>query len=196
MNESQQKFRERLLDAEKSPPTEKYRKAMEELQERKLSPTQRTVIGIVGAGALASAIYMGWLAIVPPGHLPMLARLELGFGAICSLTVGGLAARVAKRGIMKRKIDPGLITGIIFVNLVVFSTVMLVLMGQVPDAGKRVEMGSIALLFFGMGCMFLITSKIEQIELRTTEKLLEIEWHLQQLAEEVRNSTDRRSVTT
>lgn len=188
MNESQQKFRERLLDAEKSLPTEKYRNAMAELQERKLSATQRITITVVSAGALAVAVYMGWLAIVPPGRLPMIARLGLAFGVLCSLAVGGLAARVARRGVMKRKVDPGLVTGIIFVDLVIFATLMLILMGQVPDAAKRVEIGSSAILFFGMGCMFLIVSKMEQMELRTTEKLLEIELQVQQLAEEVRPS--------
>ena len=66
----------------------------------------------------------------------------------------------------------------IYVTLVVFTITMLALMGQVPDPGTRVIMGSIALLFFGMGCVFLITTRLEQMELRTREKLLEIELDL------------------
>jgi hypothetical protein len=68
----------------------------------------------------------------------------------------------------------------------VYKNTMLALMGQVPDVGMRVIMGSIALSFFGMGSVYLITARLEQMELRTREKLLEIELELQQVAEEVR----------
>jgi uncharacterized membrane protein YidH (DUF202 family) len=188
MNESQQKFRDRLLSAEKSIPTEKYRKEMADLQERKLSPAQRTIIAIVAAGTLVAAVYIGWLAAAPPRDLPILARLGLGFGAICSLALAAVAAGAVKRGKMRRKIDPNQVATIIFVSAVVFVPMMLVLLDQVADVAKRVEIGSSALLFFGIACMFLITSKIEQMELRTREKLLEIELLIQQLTEEVRDS--------
>jgi hypothetical protein len=178
MNEAQQKFRERLLSVEKASPTEKYRKEMAELHERRLSPTQRAIIVLATVSALAAAVFMGWLAAIPPRHVPMLSRLGLGFWAICSLVASVLASGVAKRGVMRRKIDPNRIVAFIYVSLVVFAITMLALMGQVPDAGKRVIMGSIALLFFGIGCVFLITTRLEQMELRTREKLLEIELEL------------------
>jgi hypothetical protein len=59
-------------------------------------------------------------------------------------------------------------------------------MGQVPDVGRREVMGSIGFLFFGMGCVYLITTRLEHMELRTREKLLEIELELQRVANEVR----------
>jgi hypothetical protein len=178
MNEEQQKFRERLLSVETALPTEKYLKEMAELHERRLSPTQRAIIVLVTIGALAAAAFMGWLAAIPPRHLPMVSRLGLGFWAICSLAASVLVSGVAKRGVMKRRIDPNRIVAFIYVSLVVFAITMLALMGQVPDVGTRVIMGSIALLFFGMGCVFLITSRLQQMELRTREKLLEIELEL------------------
>jgi hypothetical protein len=188
MNEAQEKFRERLLSVEKSSPTEKYRKEMAELHERRLSPTQRAIIVLVTVSALAGAVFMGWLAAIPPRHLPMLSRLGLGFWAICSLIASVLASGVAKRGVMRRKIDPNRIVAFIYVSLVVFAITMLALMGQVPDVGTRVVMGAIALLFFGMGCVFLITSRLEQMELRTREKLLEIELELHRFTHEVRTT--------
>jgi uncharacterized membrane protein YidH (DUF202 family) len=188
MNESQQKFRDRLLSAEKSLPTEKYRKEMADLQERKLSPAQRTIIAIVAAGTLVAAVYIGWLAATPPRNLPMLARLGLGLGAICSFALAAVAAGAVKRGKMRRKIDPNQMVTIIFVAVVVFAPMMLGLMDQVADVAKRVEIGSSALLFFGMGCFLLLITRGEQMELRTREKLLEIELQVQQLAEEIRRS--------
>jgi hypothetical protein len=60
-----------LLSAVKSLPTEKYRKEMAKLQERKLSPTQRTVIAIVAAHVLAATAFRGWLA----ANIPMFVKI-------------------------------------------------------------------------------------------------------------------------
>jgi len=91
MNEAQQKFRERLLSVEKAPPTEKYQKEMAELHERRLSPPQRAIMVLVTMSTLAAAVFMGWLAAIPPRHLPMVSRFGLGFWAICSLVACALA---------------------------------------------------------------------------------------------------------
>jgi hypothetical protein len=188
MNEAEQKFRERLLGAEKSSPTEKYRTEMAELHERRLSPTQRAIIVLVTISALAAAVFMGWLAAVPPRHLPMVSRFGLGFWAICSLAASVLACGAAKRGVMRRKIDPNRIVAFIYVSLVVFAITILALMGQVPDVGDRVRMGSAALFVFGIGSVFLITNRLEQMELRTREKLLEIELELHRFTQELRTT--------
>src|SRR5215471_13459838 len=118
MNEAQQKFRERLLSLEKASPSEKYRKEMAELHERKLSPTQRAILVLVTIGALAAAVFMGWLAAVAPRPLPMVSRFGLGFWAICSLVASALASGVAKRGVMSRRMDPNRIIAFIYVSLV------------------------------------------------------------------------------
>ena len=190
MNEAEQKFRERLLSAEMSSPTEKYRKEMAELHERRLSPTQRAIMVLVTVSTLAAAVFMGWLAAIPPRLLPMVSRFGLGFWAICSLVACALASGVAKRGVMKRRFDPNRIVAFIYVSLVVFAITMLALMGQVPDAGKRVIMGSVALFVFGIGSVFLITHRLEQMELRTREKLLEIELELHRFTHEVRTTVE------
>jgi hypothetical protein len=183
MNEAEQNLKERLLKFEKASPTEKYRKEMAELHERRLSPAQRAIIVLVTVSALVASVFMGWLAAIPPRPLPMVSRLGLGFWAICSLVTSLLASGVAKRGVMRGRIDPNRIVAFIYVSLVVFAITMLALMGQVPDTGKRVIMGSIALLFFGMGCVFLITTRLDQMELRTREKLIEIQLELYRLTQ-------------
>jgi hypothetical protein len=188
MNEAQQKFRECLLSIEKSSPTEKYRNEMAELHERRLSPTQKAILVLVTISTLAAAVFMGWLAAIPPRPLPMLSRFGLGFWAICSLAASVLASGAARRGVMRRKIDPNRIVAFIYVSLVVFAITILALMGQVPDVGKRVIMGSVALFVFGIGSLFLIKTRLEQMELRTREKLLEIELELHQVTHEVRTT--------
>ena len=193
MNEAEQKFRERLLSVEKVSPTEKYRKEMAELHERRLSPTQRAILPLVTISALAAAVFMGWLAAIPPRPLPIVSRFGLGFWAICSLVACVLASGVAKRGVMRRRIDPNRIVAFIYVSLVVFAITMLALMGQVPDTGKRVIMGSVALFFFGIGSVFLITNRLEQMELRTREKLLEIELELHRFTHEAGTTTVQTS---
>ena len=190
MNEAQQKLRERLLSIEKSSPTEKYRKEMTELHERRLSPTQKAILALVTISALAAAVFMGWLAAIPPRPLPIVSRFGLGFWAIGCLVASVLASGVAKRGVMKRRFDPNRIVAFIYVSLVVFAITMLALMGQVPDVGKRVVMGSVALFVFGIGSVFLITNRLEQMELRTREKLLEIELELHRSTPEVRTTVE------
>ena len=91
---------------------------------------------------------------------------------------------------MRRRLDPNRIIALIYLSMVVFAITMLALMGQVPDVGKRVVMGTIALLFFGMGSVLLITTQLEQMELRTREKLLEIELELHRFTHEVRTTVE------
>jgi hypothetical protein len=186
MNEAEQKFRERLLSVGQASPTEKYRKEMAELHERRLSPTQRAIMVLVTISALVAAGFMGWLAAFPPRHFPLLSRVGLGFWATCSLVASVLASGVARRGAVRRRIDPNRIVAFIYVSVVVFAIAMVALMGQVPDAGKRVIMGSIALLVFGMASVFLVTSRLEQMELQTREKLLEIELELHRFSDQAR----------
>lgn len=178
MNEPEQKFRERLLRLERASPTEKYLKEMAELHEHKLLPTQRAILVLVTVGALAAAAFLGWLAVVPPRPLPMVSRFGLGFWAVCSLIASTLASGLAKHAVLGRRINPNRIVAFIYVSLFVFTITILCLMVHVPDVGARVIMGSIALLFFGLGCVYLISARLEQMELRTREKLLEIELEL------------------
>ena len=188
MNEAQQKFRERLLSVEKAPPTEKYQKEMAELHERRLSPPQRAIMVLVTMSTLAAAVFMGWLAAVPPNDWPLLPRLGLSFWAACSLVASLFAAGVARRGFVKRRLGPDRIVAFIFKSLVVFAITLLALMGQVPDVGMRVIMGSVALSSIGLGSVFLITSRLEQMEFRTREKLLEIELELHRLTHEAKTT--------
>ena len=188
MNEAQQKFRDRLLSVENTSPTEKYRKEMAELREGRLSPPQRAIMVLVTMSTLAAAVFMGWLAAVPPNDWPLLPRVGLSLWATCSLVASLLAAGVARRGFVKRRLGPDRTVAFIFASLVVFAITMLALMGQVPDVGKRVIMGSVALSIFGLGSVFLITSRLEQMELRTREKLLEIELELHRFAHEAKTT--------
>lgn len=187
MNQSERSFRDRLLAAEKVQPTEKYRKEMAQLLERKLAPLQRTIIALVSVGSLASGLLMGWLAVAAPRGLPELARIGLGIGAIGGVVLAVLSVGVVRRGMMRRKTDPTRITNILFIVLVFSATVMLALMGQVSDAAKAVTIGLYALMMLGMASLFLVLSRVEQIELRTREKLLEIELEVQKLAEQNRS---------
>lgn len=188
MNEAQQKFRDRLLSLQKASPPQKYRDELAELQEKKLSPAQRAIAVLVTMGTLTAAVFMGWLAAVPPHPLPVLSRFGLGFWSICSLVASLLASGFFKGGVIRRKMDPNRIVAFVFRNLIVFAITMLALMGQVPDVGMRVIMGSISLFFLGLGSAYVITARLEQVELRTREKLLEIELELQHVIEELRGT--------
>lgn len=186
MNEAQQNFRERLLNLQKASPSEKYLREVAELHQKQLSPTQRAFLVLVTIATLAAAVFMGWLATFPPRPLPMLSRIGLGSWSISSLTASLLASGLVKGSVLRRRMTPNRIVVFVFKNLVIFAITMLALMGQVPDAGTRVIMGSVVLFCFGMGCVYLILARLDEMELRSREKLLEIELELQQVAEEIK----------
>jgi hypothetical protein len=98
-----------------------------------------------------------------------------------------LASGAAKR----KKTDPNRIVAFVYVSLVVFAITLLAWIGQVPDVGERVGLGSVALFVFGIGSVFLITNRLEQMELRTREKLLEIELELHRFTHEVRTTVQQ-----
>ena len=87
MNGAQQEFRERLLSLQKASPSEKYRREVAALQEKRLSPTQRAIVVFVTIGTLAAAVFMGWLAAVPPRPLP--DAVTIWFGFLVNLFPGG-----------------------------------------------------------------------------------------------------------
>jgi hypothetical protein len=186
MNEKQESFKQRLLAAENSLPTERYLNEMENLRERKLSPIERGVIGCVGGICVGTAVLETVLATATSTHLPLLARAGLGFGALGSLVLGALAALVARRGVMRRKIDPSRMTGVLFVFLVITATLMLDLAGQLADRRVEAVLVPMTMMMFGFAALFLLQSRAEQTELRTREKLLEIQLDLQRLSEELR----------
>ena len=194
MNEIQQSFRDRLLAAEKSTPTEKYQRELAKLLERRLSPVQRAIMTAVAVLVSASAVVMGGLAIIGPGHLPMAAQLALGTGAVGGLFCAGFIVAILRRGAVRRMKDPVSLNSLIWVVASLSVAFALYLVGSSREHGGDhgappfvgIYLILFMLFFFASASVLLVRSLLEQAELRTREKLLEVEFQLAQLAEELK----------
>ena len=76
------------------------------------------VVAVVSVFTAGSAMLMAWLALTMHS-LPMLARRVLATGTVGGLVLAALAAGLARRGVIKRKLDPVRMVNILFVVLVV-----------------------------------------------------------------------------
>jgi hypothetical protein len=190
MNQIQQSFRDRLLAAEKSTPTERYRKELANLHERRLSPVHRVAMSAVIVLVTVAAVVMGKLAIAGPADLPRVAQLALGTGAIGGLFCSAFIAGILRRGAVRRMKDPVSVNSVIWVMSSLSVAFALYLGGSMTDHGPSPLIGIylilFMLLFFGSASVLLVRSLLEQIELRTREKLLELEYQLAEITEQLK----------
>lgn len=184
MNETNRAFRERLLDAEGFTPTlkERHHKELQAMFEKPLNATGRWVwlgSAILGWGF---AVLFGTLAVVAPAEFPWPGRVIFAAGAFFGVGWGLLALKVLRRGSLDLKSDAwaaGMAWG--FPVLVV--TVAMVC---APDNIVGLRMILTCLVFLVGGAVALISNVIKQSELKTREKLLEIEYRMAELADRMK----------
>jgi hypothetical protein len=182
MNEANRVFRERLLDAEQVTPAlkERYHKELQAMLEKQLSGMRRWVwLGSAIMG-LGFAVLFGTLAVVAPEELPWWGRLVFAAGALFGIGWGLLGLKVFRRGSLDLKFDAWAASGMTWGLPVLMVTVAMVF---APDNVVGLRMILSSLVFLVMGAAFLIRHVIEQSELKTREKLLEIEYRLAELTD-------------
>jgi hypothetical protein len=186
MNEANRVFRERLLDAEQVTPAlkERYHKELQAMLEKRLSGMRRW-------GWLGSAI-MGWgfavlggtLAVVAPAEFPWWGRLIFATGALFGIGWGVLGLKVFRRGSVDLKFDTWAASGMAWALPLL---VVIVAMVSAPDNVAGLRMILSGLVFLVMGAAFLLRYVIEQSELKTREKLLEIEYRVAELTDRMKS---------
>jgi hypothetical protein len=182
MNKSQQSFRERLLEAEKSTPGEKYRSDLAGLRERRLTRPQRASMVLLIVFCIAAAFRMGGSALSSTSNLPTLARVGLGLAALTSLVWTVLLGVAAKRGVIPRK-DPAVLTRILVIAVVIAVGVTTFVGLAMADRGRGTQILIAEVIFLVIAVGFFLHGLIEQAELRTREKLLEMEIQMQEVFE-------------
>jgi len=192
MDRERQRFRDELIAAESVAPDlrEQYERAVHEMLHRRLTSAQKVghVIGAVIAAALATLF--GVMAATAD-ELPLLARLTFGLGTVFGLGWAVMMARILRRGDVDLRADANTMTGMAWGFVVLLMTIMLLMAGSMADQVKAVNMLVGGLVFLVMGAAFLITNRVDQSELNTREKLLEIEYRLTELAERLPGSDAR-----
>ena len=185
MNES---FRERLLELEleQMPPAlrERYNREVHAMLEKRITGIGRWVVLGSAVMSVVFAVLLGVWAIIPPAEeVPLPARIPVAVGALFSVGFAILLLRVFRRGSIDLKSDTSVYIGTVWVFAVLMVIMFMVMSLLAPDRIAGLWMMIFGLVVLVVGAVFLIRHVIEQSELKTREKLLEIEYRLIELAE-------------
>jgi hypothetical protein len=184
MKETDRAFRQRLLNVDQITPAlqQRYHKEIETMLEKPLTGFRRW--GWLGSAVLGITftVVFGTVAIAAPTEFPWWGRIAFAAGALFGIGWAILGIRIFRRGSMHLKKDTGAAMGMTWGFLVLMMTLFMVFASN-DIVGVRMIVNG--LVFLVMGIAFLLRHVIEQSELKTREKLLEIEYRLAELAEAV-----------
>lgn len=184
MNANPNSLGQRLLAVEPLSPNSRQQLEQElsHMFQRELSKTRRTFFGAVTASALVSGGICGALALTEP-DLPTLPRIALAVGSLFGLAWAVVAARICWRGALDLKRDARQIAAMVWTFTVLMMTFFLF-------AGMNAENRLQGIMMIVGGLPFLIGAgvywlnyRIEQAELNTQEKFLQLELRLAGLGE-------------
>ena len=130
--------------------------------------------------SLAMAGMFGTFVVVFD-KLPILGRIMLGAGVVFSLAWAGLFGSILRARRVHQIRHTNAMAGLSWVFVVLLTTAALVAGGLMPDLARGTLMIVSTLVFFVSGAAFLFLARLNQAELNTREKLLEIEYRLAEL---------------
>jgi hypothetical protein len=184
MTNDQTKLGERLLAVEPlSPATrQQLQQELHAMFTRELTSTRRVVFGAVALVALISAFVCGSLAITEPA-LPVLARTALGVGTLFGLAWAVVAARMCWLGTLDLKLDARRIAVMVWTFTLLMVVFFLIVGMTADDQLKGLMMVANGLVFLVCAAVYWLSYRVEQAELNTREKLLQLELRLAELSE-------------
>jgi hypothetical protein len=189
MNESQKRFVDRLLAADAPPADarqhyEKQRRAMFEKtltgNERRGYRFSAVLMGLVALACGLEALY-GWVYHSHKEGVQFIAALFLST-AMAILVVAGILFRASWKGVLSQRTSNKWAAGagVPYVGLV---GCLLLLMGQSLPEMLRDVVRVIGLVLVVYAAVAWMRHRVAQAELRTAEKLLEIELRLAEIGE-------------
>lgn len=182
MNKSQQTFRDQLLAAEKGKPTHKYREELANLREQKMSRRQQVAMIAPVLFCVGAAVRMANAALHPASGLSQWVRIGLGIGSVVSLAWAVLLGIYVKNGIIRRGSNPpGLVRTVIMAALAVVGITTFVALG-LADHAKAMQVLIVETICLIIAGVLFIQSLIDQAELRTREKLIEVEMQMLEIS--------------
>jgi len=109
-------------------------------------------------------------------------------GSLVWAAFAALMGPIAVRGQFKPKLHGPAMAGAAWGACVLFATMAMLAAPTFPDPMVGIRMVLFTLVFLVMAAVFLLAARTEQAELRTKEKLLEIEYRIAELAENLQQS--------
>jgi len=184
MNSISNDFRERLIRCESMTPAyrQKYEKEMRAMLEKQVTGVRRWGWGLSAIMGVGFAALFGTLAVITPAEFPWWGRVIFAAGALFGVGWAVLGIRVFRRGSIDLKFDTGAAAGMSWGLPVI---VLAFAMVWAPEGIIGLRMILCGLVFLVGGAVFLLRHVIELSELKTREKLLEIEYCLAELAERI-----------
>ena len=178
-------FRERLLevDARNQAHRERYEKEVHAMLDKELTGIQKGPYIFSVVLGLSFAILFGTVSVMAPAGFPLLARLGFVAGSIFGLAVIVRSVWILKRGSLNLKTHPTAKVGLAWGITIIMMTLFPLLGVQQPDKPQSVFMVVSGLVFLVLAATFMISNRVDQAELKTREKLLEVEYRLAELTE-------------
>jgi hypothetical protein len=178
------KIGDRLLAVEPLSPQsrQQLQKELHAMFVRELTMTRRVIFGIVSLAALIGAVVCGSLALTEP-NLPALPRTGLAVGTLFGLAWAAVGARICWRGTLDLKLDARRIAAMVWVFTVLMMVFFLIAGMSAKDRLLGLMMIANGLAFLILAAVYWLTYRIEQSELNTREKLLQLELRLAELCE-------------
>lgn len=175
-------FRDRLLASQPVTPAlkEHYEKEVQAMFSKPLTGVHRWAwlfSAILGVGL---AVVFGPAAVFAPPEFPAYARVGFVAGTFFCLAWAILALRIFVRGAIDLKIESPIYYGMAWA-FPLFLLIVFMMFAPNDLVGLRMIVCGIAYLV--MGAAFLLRGVIERSELKTQEKLLEIEYRLAEMEE-------------
>ncbi len=186
MNDTRETFRDRLIELEQTTPAlrAKYEKEMKAVFEQKLTKPRKVALAASGVMGIGFLMLFGTLAIIAPAEFPLPARLTFAAGAAFGLAWAILAGMIIRRGSFRRIAHSKAFAGLVW-GIVVIVAIAAMLLGNEHPSIVGVTMLCSALVFLVGAGVGVVASRIEQSEVRTRGKLLELELRLAELAEKL-----------
>lgn len=175
---------ERLLAVEPlSPQTrQQLEKELHAMFVQELTTVRRVFIGGIAVVSLISAVVCGSLALTE-ADLPTLARVGLATGTLFGLAWAVVTARICWRGTLDLKLDARRQAQMVWTFTLLMVIFFVVVGALAQDQLKGLVMIANGLVFLICAAVFWISYRIEQAELNTRERLLQLELRLAELAE-------------
>lgn len=183
---SHEQFRDRLVGSDRiTPPLrEQYEREVRMLLEKKLTAPRKWGMIAVMVMLIAQAAFF-FYAVFFLKELPLLGKIGFGVGILFAASFFILLARIIRRGSINVRTDSNTYTGMIWVFMVIMITLFMLVAGRIPDPARGMSLVLNGLVFLIFGVVFLLQNTINQAQLNTREKLLEVEMRLAELREAI-----------
>ncbi len=159
--------------------------AVQAMLEQRLTPVQRTSFTFVSIVVAALGCLNLWLAITMT-QLPLIARLGFAGGVLFAIVAVVSLCRVLRRGVFHRRRDPVFQSGLMWVFAVLVSVLFLMLIPQLAEANLGGSLGMLGIMLVTLlaAGVQLLRTCIEQSELNTHQRMLELALRLTEQSSE------------